>query len=67
LIGLVVIVALSVGAYFLSPKGENQTYVFHCYSSSTQGFLPGWWDHKEKKLTEWTDQDMAKQPDPQLR
>lgn len=25
LIGLVVIVALSVGAYFLSPKGENQT------------------------------------------
>ena len=27
LIGLVVIVALSVGAWFLSPKGENQTYV----------------------------------------
>lgn len=27
LIGLVVIVALSAGAYFLSPKGENQTYV----------------------------------------
>ncbi|ETI27382.1 hypothetical protein G647_09572, partial [Cladophialophora carrionii CBS 160.54] len=25
LVGLVVIVALSVGAWFLSPKGENQT------------------------------------------
>ncbi|KIV84298.1 hypothetical protein PV11_00086 [Exophiala sideris] len=25
LIGLVVIVAMCVGAYFLSPKGENQT------------------------------------------
>ncbi|EXJ90222.1 hypothetical protein A1O1_03321 [Capronia coronata CBS 617.96] len=26
IIGLVVIVALSAGAWFLSPKGENQTY-----------------------------------------
>jgi hypothetical protein len=26
LVGLVIIVGLSVGAWFLSPKGENQTY-----------------------------------------
>lgn len=51
LIGLVVIVALSVGAYFLSPKGENQTYVVHFSSASAIPLppsLPGW----IQKLTE---------------
>ena len=39
-IGLIIVVAMSVGAWFLSPKGENQTYVLFAFVPIKPPYTP---------------------------